>query len=199
MGAVPVRAHRADGVPRTGRRTARVRAGGAVKRTAFRAGHRDGGGLRRWGFGRVGWAWAGVGEVCAAGGRVPGSRPRSLFTRTVRLAGRFARCRRTFRVVSRWPGGPAAAGKRGQGVTRAAGSRGHVVPGPRAGDCEQEPNGPPAGAGRRRTGLPLPSRSRNSRAGGLSRIRGRITLTLSRLVSAYPAGQSQRLLNQPLS
>ena len=48
-------------------------------------------------------------------------------------------------------------------------------------------------------GLSLPSRSRNSGAGGLSRVPGRITLSLSRLVSAYPARPSQRLLTQPLS
>ncbi|MCW2911229.1 MAG: hypothetical protein JWL68_6018 [Actinomycetia bacterium] len=75
------------------------------------------------------------------------------------------------------------------------------VPGHRPSDRrhERQPTGPPAGRGGGRTGLPLPSRSRNSGAGGLSRIRGRITLTLSRLVSAYPARPSQRLLNQPLS
>ena len=42
--------------------------------------------------------------------------------------------------------------------------------------------------------VPLPSRSRNSGAGGLSRPRRRNTLWLSRLVSAYPARPSQRLL-----
>ena len=43
-------------------------------------------------------------------------------------------------------------------------------------------------AGRR--AVPLPSRSRNSRAGGLSRLRRRNTLWVSRLVSAYPARPS---------
>jgi hypothetical protein len=45
--------------------------------------------------------------------------------------------------------------------------------------------GPAAGPG----GLPLLSRSRNSGAEGLSRVRRRITLSLSRLVSAYLPGQ----------
>ena len=98
-------------------------------------------------------------------------------------------------------GGPAAAGERGQGGPPERWERRPHGSGPAGGRLRAgEPNGPAVGrAGRRRTGLPLPSRSRNSRAGGLSRIRGRITLTLSRLVSAYPARPSQRLLNQPLS
>ena len=50
------------------------------------------------------------------------------------------------------------------------------------------------GRRRGRRAVPLPSRSRNSRAGGLSRLRRRNTLWVSRLVSAYPARPSQRLL-----
>ena len=96
-------------------------------------------------------------------------------------------------------GAPAAAGERGQGGHQSGGEPQPRGSRPAGGRLRAGAERATSRAGRRRTGLPLPSRSRNSRAGGLSRIRGRITLTLSRLVSAYPARLRQRLLNQPLS
>jgi hypothetical protein len=103
---------------------------------------------------------------------------------------------------TRWPGPP------GADAPVTATGRDHPLALRRA-RCARSPSRPgrrptpplidhihPASSGRAveqaagRRAVPLPSRSRNSRAGGLSQPRRRNTLGMSRLVSAYP-GQAK--------